>query len=106
MMDPKQLSGDNMEPRTAPYGIPVTTEIPISAFNLASPEERARMISAIPKKEKLNYKRPMGPKKTKKTSNTRTISSISKRTCDTCRKNTFSNKSNSKSSNSNCCISK
>ena len=63
MMDLKLLSGDNMEPRIAPYGIPNTSNRPISAFNLASPEERARMISAIPKKEKLNYKRPMGPKK-------------------------------------------
>ncbi len=52
-----------MEPRTAPYGIPNTSNRPISAFNLASPEERARMIPAIPQKEKLNYKRAIGQKK-------------------------------------------
>ena len=63
MMDLKLLSGDNMEPRTAPYGIPNTSNRPISAFNLASPEERARMISAIENKEKLNYKKPIGPKR-------------------------------------------
>jgi hypothetical protein len=78
MMDPKLLSGDNMEPRTAPYGIPNTSNRPISAFNLASPEERARMISAIPKKEKLNYKRPMGPKKPKRQATPKQLEALAK----------------------------
>jgi hypothetical protein len=78
MMDPKLLSGDNMEPRTAPYGIPNTSNRPISAFNLASPEERARMISAIPQKEKLNYKRPMGPKKPKRQATPKQLEALAK----------------------------
>ena len=78
MMDPKLLSGDNMEPRTAPYGIPNTSNRPISAFNLASPEERARMISAIPKNETLNYKRPMGPKKPKRQATPAQLAALAK----------------------------
>lgn len=62
MMDLNLLSGDNMQPRTAPYGMLIDpTGKPISAFNSASPEERARMISTLTKT--LNYKRPMGPKR-------------------------------------------
>jgi hypothetical protein len=78
MMDLKLLSGDNMEPRTAPYGIRVTTEKPPSAFNLASPEERARMISAIENKEKLNYKRPIGPKKKKRQATAAQLAALAK----------------------------
>jgi hypothetical protein len=78
MRDLKLLSGDNMEPRTAPYGIRVTTEKPPSAFNLASPEERARMISAIENKEKLNYKRPIGPKKKKRQATAAQLAALAK----------------------------
>jgi thioredoxin-like negative regulator of GroEL len=64
MMDLNQLSGDNMQPRTAPYGMfPVASGRPISAFNSASPEVRAQMISAIPKEEIKKYTRRIGPKK-------------------------------------------
>jgi hypothetical protein len=64
MMDFNQMSGSNADLRTAPYGMFLdATGKPISAFNSASPEVRAQMISAIPKKEKLNYKIPKGPKR-------------------------------------------
>ena len=79
MMDFNQLSGDNMEPRTAPYGMFLdATGKPISAFNSASPEVRAQMISAIPKKEKLNYKRPMGPKKPKRQATPKQLEALAK----------------------------
>ena len=68
-----------MQPRTAPYGMLLdATGKPISAFNSASPEERAQMISALTKKEKLNYKRPMGPKKPKRQATPAQLAALAK----------------------------
>jgi hypothetical protein len=78
MMDFKQLSGSNAELKTAPYGISNTSDRPISAFNSASPEVRAQMISAIPKKEKLNYKKPIGPKKPKRQATAAQLAALAK----------------------------